>query len=164
MIYTVLTLVIEILNTFAIHSYKSTVLRHKFLFYFIFYVRVFCPHLCLCTACLPCGWRNQSRVWDFLKLELYPVVSHHVVAENPTSLKRSCCSFVCLFFTFYWFFVNFCLNPTHPLVPLELPSPLATSLPIEENKNLILEIVVDHSVCHSVSFFLHFFAYKSSLH
>jgi hypothetical protein len=43
---------------------------------------VLCPHVCLCTTCVPGVYGHQKRVLDPLILELQMVVECHVVAEK----------------------------------------------------------------------------------
>lgn len=55
------------------------------IFYFLELVMlygVFSQHVCKCIMCLPGAYGVQKRTSDPQRLELQPVVSHHVCAGN----------------------------------------------------------------------------------
>lgn len=48
----------------------------------VFYVRLFCLHVCLYTTYMPGDPQDQKRASDPLQLELQMAVSHHVGGGN----------------------------------------------------------------------------------
>lgn len=45
---------------------------------------IFYLHVCLCDMCLLGAHKGQSRMLDFLELELQVMMSRHVGAKNQT--------------------------------------------------------------------------------
>lgn len=63
----------------------------------IFYLWVFCLHVCLCASCMPRAWRNQKRASDPLERKSLTVVEcpHGCLEWNPGSLKEQPVLLIC---------------------------------------------------------------------
>jgi hypothetical protein len=58
----------------------SFFLKKKFMF--IFYVQVLCPHIHICTMCIPGAHGHQKRALGHLEVESWMVGSLHVGIRN----------------------------------------------------------------------------------